>query len=186
MKFPSVCRSVPAVTILLIASAAVLLLAACAPDASAAIISPNLGAQLAAAEAGGAVALVPTPVPPKLAELPPEAVLAGVPADLAEAIANGNIDNGPTIAAARGCIGCHQMDPANQAVAPTWYNMGDTAVIRIAGVSPGEYLHQSIVAPNSYIVPNFLANVMPQNYSEQLSTQELGDVIAYLLAQNGQ
>lgn len=67
---------------------------------------------------------------------------------------------------------------------PTWYHVGDIAVSRVAGESPALYLYHSIVNPNLFIVPNYPSNIMPANYSEQLSTQELADLISYLLQQN--
>jgi mono/diheme cytochrome c family protein len=67
---------------------------------------------------------------------------------------------------------------------PTWYHVGDTAVSRVAGESPAFYLYQSIVDPNGFVVPNYAGGLMPANYGEQLSAQELADLIAYLLQQS--
>jgi cytochrome c551/c552 len=159
--------------------------AACAPNPSAAILSPEMRDQLAAELAGGdVVAATPTPVP-LLVNLTPEQIYAGLPEDLAVAVANANIENGPTLATSNACIGCHALDPNQQMTGPTWHNVGDHAVARVPGQSPAEYLHQSIVAPGAFVVPDF-PNVMPQTYGDTLSTQDLGDLIAYLLAQNGQ
>lgn len=186
MTFQRTGRIAPAIAVALFGLLLILLLGACAPDASAAILSPALGDVLEAEAAGEVYVAAPAVELPKLADLPPEEVAEGVPADLAEAIANGNVDNALTLVAARGCIGCHQLDPANQLVAPTWHNVGDTAVSRIPGMSPAEYLHQSILKPNDFIVEGYLANIMPQTYGDQLTTQDFGDIIAYLLSQNGQ
>ena len=61
--------------------------AACAPDATQLILSPRLGEQLAALEAGNeVVAAVPTEAP-TLADLAPDAVVAGLPEDFAAALA---------------------------------------------------------------------------------------------------
>ncbi|MGL4649498.1 MAG: c-type cytochrome [Caldilineaceae bacterium] len=185
MMFQRSGRTWPAVVVTLLGLTLTLLLAACAPNADAAIISPDLGIVLEAQAAGEEIAAVPTPIPPKLAEFTPEEILAGVPADLAEAIANADIANGPTLATNNGCIGCHALDPAVVMTGPTWHNVGDTALIRIPGTSPAEYLHQSIVAPGSFLVPGYV-NVMPATYADTLSTEDLGTLIAYLLAQNGQ
>ena len=158
---------------------------ACTPNPTAAILSPDMGDQLAMEMAGGdVVAATPTPVP-LLVNLTPEQIYAGLPEDLAVAVANANIENGPALATANACVGCHALDPNQQMTGPTWHNVGDHAIGRVPGVSPAEYLHQSIVAPATFLVPNY-PNVMPQTYGEQLATQELGDLIAYLLAQNGQ
>lgn len=165
---------------------AALALSACAPDVNASIISPQLGVQLAAQQAGQELVIAPTPVPPKLADLTPDQITAGLPDDLAQTLAAADASQGPTLAATKGCIGCHAVDPAVQMTGPTWYNVGDHAITRVPTESPAEYIHQSIINPNGFVVPNFPASIMPQNYGEQLSTQELADLIAYLLAQTGQ
>ncbi len=169
-----------------VAVVALLGLRGCAPDVNAAIISPGLGAELEAEAAGQELVIEPTAVPPMLAELAPEAITAGLPDELAAALATANPENGATLATSKGCIGCHNLDPAAVMTGPTWHNVGDHAIIRVAGESPAEYLHQSIINPNAFVVPSYPANIMPATYGEQLSTQELADLIAHLLAQTGQ
>lgn len=176
----------------LCAFVAVLLAAACAPDANISIISPELGAQLAAIEAGGSIVREPTPVPPKLAELTPEQVFAGMPEDLAAAVQAAVPADGATIAlsvAVPACVGCHLMDPAIAGAGPTWHNVGDTAVVHAmrAGIAgPAEYLHHSIIAPGDFVVPGFTSGIMPETYEGALSQDDLATLIAYLLSLNGQ
>lgn len=173
------------VSVLLVAAVAVLLVSACAPDANASIISPQLGVQLAAQEAGQDIVAVPTEPPPLLASLSEEEIYAGVPEDLAAAIKSADPAGGQIISTANGCIGCHNLDPAAVMTGPTWHNVGDVAVARVSGQSPAEYLHQSIVNPGAHQVPNYPANIMPATYADTLSTENLATLIAYLLAQNG-
>lgn len=168
---------------------AVLLISACAPNANVQILSPDLGEQLYAEAAGEEFVALPTEVPPLLAELTDDEIYAGVPADLLEALAVANPDNGPTLAISNACIGCHNLDPAVVMTGPTWHNIGDTAVAHgmdQGGLSPAEYLHQSIVNPSAYVVNGFTAGLMPEIYDTTLSTEALADLIAYLLQQNGQ
>lgn len=186
MKHLALRRPALAVALLLILSMLTLALAACAPDAQGAIISPRLGEQLAAAEAGQVVVAAAAEELPKLAELSTEAIFAGLPADFADALAAANPDNGTNIALTSGCIGCHNLDPTVQMTGPTWHNVGDTAVSRVPAESPALYLYHSIVDPNLYVVPNYPANIMPQTYADTLSQEQLADLVAYLLAQNGQ
>jgi mono/diheme cytochrome c family protein len=171
-------------TLLLSLLLTVFMMAACAPDATQLIISPQLGGQLAALEAGSEiVAAVPTEAP-TLADLTPDEIVAGLPEDFAAALAVADPANGEQVALARGCIGCHALDPAAVMTGPTWYHMGDTAVSRVSGESPALYLYHSILNPGGYVVPNYPNNIMPANYSEQLTTQELADLVAYLLNQS--
>lgn len=164
--------------------AALLALAACAPNPAELIISPQLGEQMAALEAGNEIVIAEPTEAPKLADLAPEQVTAGLPDDVAAALASADPANGEQQALARGCVGCHALDPNVTMTGPTWHNVGDTAVSRVPGESPAFYLYHSITNPNLFVVPNYPSNIMPANYSEQLSTQELADLIAYLLQQN--
>ena len=174
------------VALLLMLAMLALVLSSCAPDASAAIISPNLGAELCSAEAGEAVVAAAAVEAPKLAELSDEEIYAGLPPEFMDALAVADPANGTNVSLSNACIGCHNTDPTMQMVGPTWYNVGDTAVARVPGESPGLYLYQSITEPNAHVVENYPANVMPQTYAQTLSVDDLADMVAYLLSQNGQ
>ena len=167
----------------------VAILAACAPDATAPIISPDLGAQLVAeAEAGQAEAgpAEEAAAPKMLAELSEEEIYAGLEPEVADAIKMGDLANGESLALTNGCVGCHSLDPNVKMTGPTWHNIGDTAVNRVEGMGPAAYLYHSIIAPDDYVVEGFPGGVMPKNFGDSLSTQELGDLVAYLLSLNGQ
>jgi len=165
---------------------AMLLIAGCAPDANADLISPDLGAKLVLARSEGEIQIEPTPVPPKLAELTPDVIFAGLPDDIRQAVEGADTSAAETVALKYGCVGCHALDPNAVMTGPTWHNMGDTAVIRVPGESPALYLYESIVNPNAYVVPGYPGNIMPATFGEQMSVQELGEMVAYLLQQNGQ
>jgi cytochrome c551/c552 len=160
-----------------------LLIISCAPNAEEPILSPQLGPLLAAREAGEAVAALPTPTPVLLASLSEEQIYAGLPEDVAAALASADPGRAEAIALANGCVGCHSTDPNQTMTGPTWFQVGDRAAGRVPGESPAFYLHQSIVEPNVYIVPNYQPNLMPDNFDERLSTQDLADLIAFLLEQ---
>ena len=167
----------------------VVALSACMPDATTRIISPDLGPQLVAEAEASKVEATPTgeAVAPKmLADLSEDEIYAGLEPDVVDAIKNGDLANAETLVMTNGCIGCHSLDPDAQMVGPTWHNVGDTAVTRIDGMSPAAYLYDSIIAPNDYVVEGFPGNVMPTTFGDTLSTQELGDLVAYLLSQHGQ
>jgi mono/diheme cytochrome c family protein len=122
----------------------------------------------------------------------PEQIFAGMPEDLAAAVQAADPAEGANIAlavAVPSCTGCHFLDPTMAAAGPTWYNVGDTAVdhaLRAGLPGPAEYLHQSIVAPGSFVVPGFTSGIMPETYDEALSQDDLATLISYLLSLNGQ
>ena len=161
-----------------------LVVSGCTPDASAEIISPQLGEQLAAKQAGAEIVVQPTPEPVAISELSDEEILAGLPDDFRAALESADPSSGETLSLANGCVGCHALDPAVTMTGPTWYHIADIAANRREGVSPGLYLYNSIVMPNSFIVADYPSNIMPQNYSDILSAEDIADIVSYLLEQH--
>lgn len=161
------------------------LASACAPNEKKAIISPDLGAQLIAERASGEVA---APVPKKeikLADLTPEQIDAGLPENIAAAMATADPARGQQLSVTSQCVACHSVDQAQVMTGPTWHNVGDTAANRIEGMSPANYIYDSIVAPSDFVVPNF-PDAMLKTFRETLSDQDIADLIAYLLTLHGQ
>lgn len=159
-----------------------MLVAGCAPDASAQLISPQLGAQLYAQEADSELVVEPTPVPRLFADLSPEEVIAGLPDDFAALLAAADPSNGENLALLNGCVGCHSVDPAVQMTGPNWHDAADHAVNRMPGVGPANYLYTSIVNPGAYVVPSFPGGVMPATYADSIPAEDLADLVAYLLS----
>lgn len=54
----------------------------------------------------------------------------------------------------------------------------------LEGYTPEQYLVESIVNPAHYIVPGY-QNVMPTNFGDRLTAQDLADLVAFLLSQDG-
>jgi hypothetical protein len=161
-----------------------ILLISCAPNADEPIVSPQLGAILAAREAGEVIAALPTPTPVLITTLSEEQIYAGLPGDIATALASADPSRAPSITLLNGCNGCHSQDPAVQLSGPTWVHVADTATSRVPGESPAFYFYQSITNPSAFVVPGFQDGLMPKDFSTRLSTQDLADVIAYLLTQH--
>ncbi len=51
----------------------------------------------------------------------------------------------------------------------------------MAGLNAVDYVRQSILHPNDYIVDGFTANFMYQNYAKDLSDTDVNALIAYVL-----
>ena len=153
------------------------LLAACAPNPTAQLISPNM---VAITEAG--IVLIVKEVP-KLAELTRDQVMADVPAEIVAAIEAGDIEEGMRISELQGCAGCHSLVEDEVLSGPSWYDIGNTAVGRVDDEGPALYLYNSITSPNSFVVRRFDSGVMPDNFVDTLSDQELGHLLALLLSQ---
>jgi sulfur-oxidizing protein SoxX len=83
--------------------------------------------------------------------------------------------------AAPACGSCHSLEPGVVLVGPSLATIGAEAGSRVSGTSAEDYLHESVVDPNAYVVDGSPANVMPQNYGSQLSEQQIKDLVAYMM-----
>ncbi len=89
-----------------------------------------------------------------------------------------------------GCGACHMIGEMGEAhkVGPELTFIREVAGERVPGLTAAEYLRQSILEPNVFIVedcPNgpCLANVMPRDYEERLTDEQIEAIVNYLLYQ---
>ncbi|MBE2220754.1 MAG: c-type cytochrome [Anaerolineae bacterium] len=86
-------------------------------------------------------------------------------------------------ASAPGCITCHSLDEGVVLVGPSHAGMGARANGAVAGLSADQYLEQSITEPNAHITDGYTEGVMYQFYGNDLSAQEIADLVAFLKTQ---
>jgi mono/diheme cytochrome c family protein len=86
----------------------------------------------------------------------------------------GDAAAGRAVFEGQGCGSCHTFAPAGSTgtVGP---NLDEV----LAG-KDAAYINESIVEPNAEVASGFSAGVMPQNYAEQLSQQQLDELVAFL------
>ena len=84
-----------------------------------------------------------------------------------------------------GCITCHSLEPGVTIVGPPQHDIGFRAPQRVSGMSGEEYLRESIVEPDAYVVDGFQPGTMTQGFGEALTEQEINDLIAYMLTLKG-
>ncbi len=109
--------------------------------------------------------------------------------DITKQLPTGDAKAGEALATSLGCTACHVLAPTG----PAWPakdgepGIGTRAAQRIQdsgytgkAASPEQYLFESIVDPNVYVVNGFSAGIMPQIYANQLTDQNMADIIAYL------
>lgn len=92
-------------------------------------------------------------------------------------------DAGRAIFAQYGCNTCHQLNDANSlnmGAGPSLNGLGARAGTHAGYDSPEDYIRTSIVNPNAFIVDGYAANIMPQNFAQQMSTEEIDLLVAYL------
>lgn len=127
--------------------------------------------------------LDPTPTPGEVTPTPTEPVANGTPTPTEPAgNGNGDAEAGAQLAQSTGCLACHTID-GTTSVGPTWQGLyGSTVTLADATTveADAEYIRQSIVEPNAQVHEGFTSGLMPQNYGEQLSEEEIDNLIAYI------
>lgn len=107
----------------------------------------------------------------------------------------GHPDNGTALfhsssiasSGAPGCAACHAVEPGKTLVGPSLADIERVAARRIRSAdykgtaqSSDEYIRESIVQPQAYVVPGFAAGTMPNSYTG-LDQQALNDLVSYLM-----
>ncbi len=89
---------------------------------------------------------------------------------------------------APGCTTCHSTAADEVRVGPSHAGLASRAEQRInspdytgSATSAEEYLRESILEPNAYVVPGFAPDVMFQRYHAALTPGQIDDLVAYLL-----
>jgi cytochrome c oxidase subunit II len=95
--------------------------------------------------------------------------------------------DGKQVFADNGCGGCHQLTDAGTSatVGPSLDNLVADAKKYGKGRSPKDYVRESIVDPNAFVVPGFPRGTMPQTFGKDLSPQEIDALVKYLLENGG-
>jgi cytochrome c oxidase subunit II len=99
---------------------------------------------------------------------------AAPPAGEAEGGGGGGGGDGAAVFAANGCASCHTLKPANATgtVGP------DLDEIKTPTAA---FIRQSIVNPNKEVEEGFSPGIMPQDFGDKLSPDELDALVEYLL-----
>ena len=121
---------------------------------------------------------------------PPTVVEGAVGTDITQALPAGDPARGKQLAeGSLGCSGCHVLAE----VGPAWMAAGDQPGIGVRAESrfaqddytgqatdAQQYLVESVVQTNAFIVSGYQPNLMPQTFGERLTAQDLADLIAYM------
>lgn len=136
----------------------------------------------------------PTEVPPTEVptEAPTEEPAAEAPAandPISVLVSIANAENGDaifhttydTMVGPFACSTCHLADSESMLIGPGMWNIATRAAERVEGQSAAQYIYNSILHPGDYIVEGYADGVMPANFGDILSDNEVYDVIAYLM-----
>jgi len=86
---------------------------------------------------------------------------------------------GKPVFASNGCGSCHTLKDAGASG-----KIGPNLDEALKGKDEA-FIKQSITDPNAEIAQGFQPNIMPQSYGSQLTSQQLGDLVAYLKSSTG-
>jgi len=95
---------------------------------------------------------------------------------------SGGGSDGKAVFTSAGCGACHAFTPAGTtaAVGPNLDNVAADA--KKAGQDPAAYVKESILNPNKVVAPGYKPDVMPGNFGDSLSAQQVDALVAYLTA----
>ena len=108
----------------------------------------------------------------------------------------GNAANGQALfsqsilAGNAGCVTCHSLEPGKVLVGPTMAGIGTRAATTVPGESAEQYLRTSIVNTNAFLAKGCnaanpeaqcAAGIMPQDWPQKLTEQQIDDLVTYLL-----
>ena len=80
-----------------------------------------------------------------------------------------------------GCPICHSLEPGVRLVGPSLADVAASAATRVPGMSAEEYLHQSIVDPDAYVVDGFSKGQMLRDSAQRLTGEQIQDLVAFLM-----
>ena len=106
---------------------------------------------------------------------------ASAPEPVGDAAAGEALFKEVIIGAQPGCITCHSLDADEVIVGPSLAGVGTRAETRVEGMSAEDYLRTSILSPDDYVVEGFQPGVMVQVWEDELTDQQVDNLVAYLL-----
>jgi mono/diheme cytochrome c family protein len=108
----------------------------------------------------------------------------------------GDADEGSSLYDSYVCFSCHgdPLTPGSAAVGPFLGSIASVAVTRVDGQSAEQYIYESILDPDAYLVeecpsgpctgpPSLMTS---QNFGSRMSLQEMADLVAYYMTLNSE
>ena len=79
------------------------------------------------------------------------------------------------------CRVCHSLEPGVRLVGPSFAGVATRAETRVPTLTGEQYIRQSILEPDAYVVEGFPAGQMLQNFDEILTEEQIDDLVSFLL-----
>lgn len=86
------------------------------------------------------------------------------------------------------CAGCHNLaadqTPDNRGpVGPNLGNLDERAATAVPGEDAETYVHNSIVNPAAHVVEGYISGIMPANFADRMSDEEITALVQWILEQ---
>ncbi len=87
------------------------------------------------------------------------------------------------------CVACHNLNLPQDAqnrgpVGPNMANLHETAATRVPGEDAQTYVHNSIVNPGAYTVESYTPGIMPADFAQKMSEEEIQSLVDWILDPN--
>lgn len=79
------------------------------------------------------------------------------------------------------CRRCHETSGEVVVVGPSLAGVATRASTRLAGLDAAGYIRNSIESPGAYVVEGFADGLMPTDFQEQLTPEQIDGLVAFLL-----
>lgn len=79
-----------------------------------------------------------------------------------------------------GCVACHSIKSGQIIVGPSLAGLSIRAPHLVPNKTAKEYIKQSIMNPDAYVVNGFLPGTMYPRYSNELSEKEIDSLVSFL------
>ncbi|HBX68790.1 MAG TPA: hypothetical protein DEH25_05250 [Chloroflexi bacterium] len=86
-----------------------------------------------------------------------------------------------SLEASASCHVCHSIEPGEVVVGPSLAGVATRAAERVPGLNAEDYLRESILHPDAYVVEGFPAGQMLPDLGKKLSSDQIDNLVAFLL-----
>lgn len=100
-----------------------------------------------------------------------------------EVVSDDPIARGRLLFSSSGCVACHTVSNLSSGtVGPVLNGLATRGGDMVAGLTVEEYIYQSVMDPSAHVAEGFADNIMPKNFGEILSEDEINDLVNFLLS----
>jgi mono/diheme cytochrome c family protein len=98
------------------------------------------------------------------------------------AMTGGDVEAGREVFIATGCGSCHTLQAAGT-TGMTGPNLDNDLPVSVeaSGAPIEEHVRLAITDPDAWVMPQFSGGVMPGNYEEQLTEEQIADLVAFVV-----